>query len=103
MGLSFRRREASGTRLSGGGKKLRDVDIDQDIFEWFTDRRSQGMRITGKALLVEAQCRFFAGGITAFKAVKHQYKIHTGGVPRQDVTRASQLVLLPTRTLQTST
>ena len=58
----------SSKRLSGGGRKLRDVDIDQDIFEWFTDRQSQGMRVTGKALLVEAQRRFFAGGITAFKA-----------------------------------
>ena len=74
-----------------GERKLRDVDIDQDIFEWFTDRRSQGMGVTGKALLVEAQRRFFAGGITAFKAVKYQYKIHTGGVPRQDITNTRQL------------
>ena len=37
------------------------------------------------------QRRFFAGGITAFKAVKYQYKIHTGGVPRQGVTNTRQL------------
>ena len=49
------------------------------------------MPVTGKALLVEAQRHFFAGGIKAFKAVKYQYKIHTGGVPRQDVTNTRQL------------
>ena len=28
---------------------------------------------------------------SAFKAVKYQYKIHTGGVPRQNVTNTRQL------------
>ena len=58
----------SSKRLSGGGRKQRDAQIDQDIFEWFSDKRSQGIRITGKALLLEAQRRFVAGGIASFKA-----------------------------------
>ena len=58
----------SSKRLSGGGRRLRDAQIDQDIFEWFSDKRSQGIRITGKALLLEAQRRFVAGRITSFKA-----------------------------------
>lgn len=55
-------------RLPGGGRKLKDADIDREIFTWFTEKRSQGVRVTGKALLVEAQRRFLAGGITSFKA-----------------------------------
>ena len=61
-------RSQSSKRLSGAGRRLRDAAIDQDIFEWFTERRSQGQRITGKGLLQEAQRRFFAGGVTSFKA-----------------------------------
>ena len=61
----------SSKRLSGGRRKLRDADINQDIFEWFSEKRSQGIRITRKALLLEAQRRFLAGGITSFKASRN--------------------------------
>lgn len=54
--------------LSGGERKLRDADIDRDIFEWCSEKRSQRIRVTGKAVFLEAQRRFLAGGITSFKA-----------------------------------
>ena len=55
-------------RASGGGRKLRDAEVDQELFEWFSERRSNGARITGKALLKEAQHRFFTAGVVTFKA-----------------------------------
>ena len=55
-------------RASGGWRKLGDTEVDQELLEWFSKRRSYGARITGKVLLKEAQHSFFIAGVTTFKA-----------------------------------
>lgn len=41
-------------RAPGGGRKVRFADIDQQLMQWFNERRSRGVRVTGKALKQEA-------------------------------------------------
>ena len=55
-------------RKPGGGRKVKNIDVDRDLFEWFSEKRSEGIRITGKALLTEAKHRFVEAGVLTFKA-----------------------------------
>lgn len=54
-------------RLPGAGRKVKNEHLDKDIFEWFCERRTSGIRITGKQLILEAQRRFIASGDLTFK------------------------------------
>lgn len=47
-------------RLPGTGRKVKNEQLDSDIFEWFSKRISTGIRITSKHLILEAQLWFIA-------------------------------------------
>ena len=56
----FRDCAQSAKRLRGGGRKVKNTQVDNDVFEWFSERSARGIRVTGKQLLVEAQRRYIA-------------------------------------------
>jgi hypothetical protein len=58
----------SGKRAPGGGRRVRYADIDQQLMQWFTERRSKGVRVTGKALKYEALRLHQQNGSQSFKA-----------------------------------
>lgn len=55
-------------RAPGAGRSVRYADIDQKLIRWFTERREQGVRVTGKALKQEALRLHKEGGSQSFKA-----------------------------------
>ncbi|MES9880141.1 MAG: hypothetical protein ABW185_04590 [Sedimenticola sp.] len=55
-------------RATGAGKRVGYPDIEENLLAWFNERRSAGIRVTGKALKYEALRLHKAGGNQSFKA-----------------------------------
>ena len=60
--------EKSKRRLAGGGRKVRYGDIEETLLKWFRERRDAGVRVTGKAMKMEAIRLHKAYGNQSFKA-----------------------------------
>lgn len=61
-------------RKPGGGRKLKYPDIDATLMDWFQERRSCGVRVTGKSLRQEALRLHRENGSQSFKASNGWYK-----------------------------
>ena len=55
-------------RLAGGGRSVRFLDIDEELEMWIKERRSKGVRITGKSLRQQALMLHKEKGNQSFKA-----------------------------------
>ncbi len=58
----------SALRKPGGGRKVRYMDIEVKLMEWFKERREAGARVTGKSLRREALRLHKLYGNQSFKA-----------------------------------
>ena len=61
-------RKSGSKRCTGGGRPVRYIDIDDHLIKWLKDRRSAGVRVTGKALKEEALRLHKITGNQSFKA-----------------------------------
>ena len=45
-------------RLEGGGRKPLDIQLENQLVEWVYDRRSKGLRVSRKLIMVKAKCLY---------------------------------------------
>ena len=56
------------SRLPGPGRPVRNKEIDEKLMFWFREKRSAGIRVTGKAMRTKALRFHSENGSQSFKA-----------------------------------
>ena len=63
-------------KLDGGGRKIKDIDLEEILLEWITLQRSKNLRVSRK--LIQRKARIYAEEKTASKGQMNDFRASEG-------------------------
>ena len=74
--VSSKNRGSFAKKLDGGGRKVKDMDLEEMLLEWITLQRSKNLRVSQK--LIQRKARIYAEEKAASKGQMNDFRVSQG-------------------------